>query len=325
MRRVWLIIVFACFAFTACQKSSYNRLSKWSDPKIRKIKVLSTTQMIDDLVQEIAGHFVLHQALIENDADPHTYELVKGDSDKIFAADLILYNGLDLEHGASLKNCLKKHKRSMSLADEIAKQTAEYPFIVIEGQIDPHIWMDVKLFSKAIDPIVKMLSELDPEHKKVYERRGKKLFAKMVAIDHFIKASLRSIPDDKRFLVTTHDAFYYFSRAYLGDRDAFTSRVASPEGLAPDGQLALGDIRMIINFAKKHKIKTLFGESNLSKAALKKVVLSLQRNQKDVKIAPENLFGDSVGDKSSGVTTYLQMMIHNAKVIKMYLGAVDEK
>lgn len=321
MRYFFLVLVhFLCLFALSCQKKTSNTHAQWSQ-KIPQIKVLSTTPMIDDLVGAIGKHHVMHRSLISGDLDPHSYELVKGDNDKIHFADIIFYNGLDLEHGASLKTCLKKHKKAISIAREISKNSKE-EFIIINGQADPHIWMDVKLFSLAIDPIVKQLSLLDPEHQEEFEKNGQELLAKMLATDYCIKKLMKNIPEEKKYLITTHDAFYYFSRAYLTEDHDFLDRVAAPEGLAPDGQMSLSDIKKIIHFSLEKNIDTLFSESNLSQDALKKVVKSLKRKHKNAKIAQDYLYGDSLGEKGSEADDYLKMMLYNAKVISKNLGQI---
>lgn len=320
MKKIIRFFVFTTIIFVgfSCSKQKVQTGKVWSG-KSSKVKVLSTTPMIDYLVGAIAQDHVFHQALITGDLDPHSYELVKGDRDKIYYADIIFYNGLDLEHGASVKNCLKKHKNSVSVAEELSKNSL-VEFIKVDGQLDPHIWMDVKLFSFAIDPIVRKLSELDKDHKAEFEENGKKLLAKMLAVDYLIKKSMQKIPLEKRKLVTTHDAFYYFSRAYLADdKEDYLTRVASPEGLAPDGQMSISDIKEIINFSLQNDIDVLFAESNLSQDALKKVILSLKRKRKRAKIASEHLYGDAIGHKGSGADDYLKMMLHNAKTIESNL------
>ncbi len=320
-----VLALLACLLMVlgvSCYKPKVRNKNVWRVSS-SKIKVMSTTPMIDYLVGAIGKEHILHQPLISGDLDPHSYELVKGDSDKIHHSDIIFYNGLDLEHGASLKTCLKNHKKSISLAKEMAKYSG-VEFIIVDGQVDPHMWMDVKLFSFGIEPIVKNLSMLDEKHKKDFEKNGKELLVKMLAIDYIIKKSMNSIPSEKRKLVTTHDAFYYFSRAYLTDSKDFLSCVASPEGLAPDGQMSISDIKKIINFSLENNIDVLFSESNLSQDALKKVVLSLKRKKKDAKIASEHLYGDAVGERGSGAEDYLKMMLHNAKVISNNLGQKNE-
>ncbi len=323
MIKKFLIIAVLLLSVMSCQRVSKKNAVKWSK-ETNKLKVLSTTPMIDYMVGQIGGDNTINGALITGNLDPHSYELVKGDNDKIGHADVIFYNGLGLEHGASLKTCLQKHAKAVSIAAEIEKKWPN-EFIYLEGIPDPHIWMDVGLFAKAIDPIVSQLSDLDPEHQEAFRTNGQKLLEKMLAVDLGIKKLLKKIPSHNRYLITTHDAFFYFSRAYLSatENDYF-ERVSSPEGLAPDGQMSFSDILGIVDFALKYNISVLFSESNVSQDALKKVVSSIKKKQKRVKISPDELYGDAVGAKGSGAENYLEMMVHNARVIAKNLRGDHE-
>ena len=144
----WIFsLIIMCFLFAACEKRAKSPYMEENG----KIKVLSTTAMIDDLVGAIGGDEIDHLSLIIGEIDPHSYELVKGDDEKLSRATIIFYNGLGLEHGASLSKHLKSHSRALGLGDILYRENPE-PFIYVDGQLDPHFWMDVALFAKAIDP-----------------------------------------------------------------------------------------------------------------------------------------------------------------------------
>ncbi len=299
-------------------------MQEWMEPS-SKIKVLSTTAMLDDLVAEIGGEYVLHRSLIQGSLDPHSYELVKGDHEKIHQADLIFFNGFDLEHGASLKFLLENSPKTVSLGKHLLK-THQDQLIYIDSHIDPHIWMDVSLFAKCIDPIASELANKDPEHKEQYQKRAKMLHEKMEQIDAQMYGLLQNIPESKRYLIASHDAFFYFTRRYLAPAEEKThmekwkKRFSAPEGLAPDGQISTQDIQKIIEHALKHQITVVFPESNVNRDGVQKIVGVL--NKKGVKtfLAKECLYGDAMGDKDSGADTYLNMMLHNAYTINKYLA-----
>ncbi len=289
-----------------------------------KVQVLSTTAMIGDLVGRIGSPFVESGVLISVELDPHSYELVKGDDEKFSAARVVFSNGLGLEHGASLRYWVEKHPFSVAVGDEIQRKRPEL-ILVSEGERDPHVWMDISLWANAIDPIVEALSQTDPEHADVYKENGSSLLAEMLSAHEKIRATLAAIPSEKRFLVTSHDAFHYFTRSYLaeeGDED-WQQRCAAPEGLSPDGQLSVTDIQRIIDHLCLYQVGVVFPESNLSRDSLRKIVSSCREKGLDVKISNQVLYGDAMGPPGSGADSYLKMIEHNAAVLLRDWSALD--
>ncbi len=282
-----------------------------------KTKVLSTTAMIDDLVAEIGKERVDHLALIVGEVDPHSYELVKGDDEKLKGADIIFFNGLGLEHGASLHYQLGHHPHAIGLGDQIAKRHPE-AILRVDHQVDPHIWMDVALWSEGISPIVEALIEIDPAGADDYRKNGEELRKKMLGVHEEIRRELQQVPSAKRFLVTSHDAFNYFARCYLADEgeDSWEKRFAAPEGLAPDGQLSSADIQEIIAHLTIYRIGVVFPESNVSKDSLKKIVSACLNKGLLVKVSAHVLYGDAMGPSGSDADTYLKMMKHNGAVLR---------
>ncbi|HSX04774.1 MAG TPA: zinc ABC transporter substrate-binding protein [Rhabdochlamydiaceae bacterium] len=288
-------------------------MSKWME-KNGKVKVLCTTAIIEDLVAQIGGPHIDHISLIIGQMDPHSYELVKGDNEKISLAGLIFSHGLGLEHGASLHYQLQHHPNVVSLGDEIRKSTPE-KILFVEGQLDPHVWMDISLWSGAVDPIVKALSEKDPAHATIYQENGKAVLQEMRAVHEELKEKIHQVPLEKRYLVTSHDAFHYFTQAYLGDDLSWQERCQAPEGLAPDGQLSTADIQRIIDHLFAHRIAVVFPESNVSKDALKKIVSSCAKKGLQVRISDQSLYGDAMGGVNSDANSYLGMIRHNVIVL----------
>ncbi|MBF5058920.1 metal ABC transporter solute-binding protein, Zn/Mn family [Candidatus Neptunochlamydia vexilliferae] len=309
--RQLLLVLSLCF-LAACGKPVNQSYMEESG----KVKVLSTTAMIDDLVAAVGGEEIDHLSLIVGDLDPHSYELVKGDDEKLARADLIFYNGLGLEHGASLSKHLDFHPEALPLGDILYRQNPD-SFIVIEGQLDPHFWMDVALFAQTIDPIVAALSKKAPQYASLFKERGEVLKKEMMERDQSLLSKMQAIPAEKRYLVTSHDAFYYFAKRYLAapEEKEWKNRFIAPEGLAPDGQMSILDIQAVSEFLCAHHIETVFPESNINQDALKKIAAICKEKGLDVKIAPAPLYGDTMGEKES----YLEMMKHNGETLNHYL------
>jgi len=308
----------------SCQQDRQADVKRWMESS-GKVKVLSTTAMIDSLVREVGGDNVDAHTLIIGELNPHTYQLVKGDDEKFMVADIIFFNGLNLEHGPSLKKTLSEKKNAHGLGNLIYQEHPEL-ILKIDQELDPHIWMDVSLFAETIPHIVRALSEKDPEHKADYEKRGRGLSEKLGKIHEKIKAVLQEVPLEKRYLVTSHDAFSYFARAYLApDQMEWQERVQAPEGLAPDSQLSLLDIKSVIDHLKRFNIEVIFPETNVSQDSIRKIVDAGKDNGMTIKIAGCPLFADAMGPPGSDGDTYEKMMLHNARTIADYLQGKEEK
>lgn len=326
---VWgyLLCVF-CFGCTpSSEHFQQSSLQQWMKED-GHVKVLASTAMIGDLVRQIGFPYVDTMVLIQGELDPHSYELVKGDDEKLARADVIFFNGLGLEHGPSLRKYFQESKRAVSLGDLIKK---EDPLLILSdrGQVDPHIWMDISLWEKNVPLIVDALKEKDPEHAAYYQEQGSSLQKKMEEVNLQVKQMMQSIPPEKRYLVTSHDAFNYFTRQYLATADEtefvqWKTRFVAPEGLAPEGQMSVKDIKEIVSHMKQYGILVLFPESNVSKDSIKKILdAGLQEGYK-FQIAKEPLYGDAMGPVDSDAGGYLGMLMSNAKVILKYLKT-DEK
>ena len=317
---VLLSLVLTTLVGCSCDAPSGNEQSSrqlWMTQN-GKVKVLSTISMIDDLVRQIGNGYVDSSVLILGELDPHSYQLVKGDDEKLAFADIIFYNGLGLEHGPSLHGYLAEQKKAIGLGDKI--QAAE-PSAILEfrGQTDPHIWMDIGMWSKTVPYIVQALSEKDPAHADVYHANGEKLMKTMLEANAKVKDELQQIPAKNRYLVTSHDAFAYFTRAYLvedqEDVSSWMDRFAAPEGLAPESQISTSHIKEIIEHLKQFDIRVIFSESNVNRDSLRKIVQAANQQGMEVRIADVALYADAMGPTGSEADTYLKMIQYNAKAI----------
>lgn len=289
-----------------------------------KIRVLSTVEMINDVVQRVGRDHVVALTLIKGSLDPHTYELVKGDGEKLDYADIIFWNGLELEHGPSLKHRLSMSGKAFALGDIIQKQE---PNVVlnVDGRVDPHIWMDISIWMKTVPVIAEVLGEIDPENKEEYLKNAKEYVLEMKETHDEVLTLMKSVPSQRRYLVTSHDAFNYFARSYLADADEVSqkqweSRVIAPEGLAPEAQISTMDIQKTIDYLKAYKIDVIFPESNVSRDSIKKIVNAGREKGMDLIVADTALYGDAMGEAGSSGDTYLKMIKHNVVVISSYLN-----
>lgn len=313
---IFPLLAFLC-SCSPQQGERSEKLRHWMKPNGR-IKVLCTIAMITDMVNMIGGEEIDTTTLISGGLDPHSYQLVKGDDEKLLAADIVFFNGLGLEHGPSLHQHLVENKKAVSFGDHLL----ENPGAVynVDGLPDPHIWMDIVLWSQGIDPVVAALSKQRPEKTAFFKERGDFVRHLLLEQDREIRALVHSLPPEKRYLVTSHDAFHYFARSYLATEEeqknnTWQKRCAAPEGLAPDSMLSVNDIREIISHLKEYSIEVVFTESNINQDSIRKIVSAAQEEQIPVRIANCSLYSDAMGVPGSESDTYIKMIKHNAACI----------
>ncbi len=327
----WLFALPAfCLLLLACTQCTsegltarHAYLKEWHKDN-GKIKTLSTTCIVGDIVSKVGGEYVDNLCLIAADLDPHSYQLVKGDDEKMAFANIVFASGLGLEHGPSLHQYLSKSDKTVSIGDEIAK-TAPGAILTYQGQTDPHIWTDISLWMRSLPIVVKALSDHDPAHAEVFRANAEHLYHAMEKTHRETRSKLLAVPDDKRFLVTSHDAFNYFARAYLATdqelaNNTWGKRFQAPEGLAPDSQLSSKHIQEILDHLTEYHIHVIFPESNLSKDSIRKLVQAGEENGLVLTIADTPLYGDAMGPEGSDGETYLKMIEHNARTLVQYLN-----
>jgi manganese/zinc/iron transport system substrate-binding protein len=316
MFRIFLVVILGLGVASCTQRVPSERareLQEWMRDNGKK-KILCTTAQIKDLVKGVGGDVVDVIALIEGEHDPHSYQLVKGDDEKFLRADCIFSNGLGLEHGSSLARKLRANPHAYALGDAILRHNPSH--ILFLGKTpDPHIWMDMELFAESVPFIVEVLGTICPSHKDLMKKNGKKLQEELEKNHHYIQNLLHQIPAQRRYLVTTHDAFGYFARAYLSQKSelengSWEDRVEAPEGLAPSGELSTADISRIVDHILAHKIDVIFPEMNLSRDSLKKLIACVEKKGGHLRIAKKPLFGDSIGKE------YIASMRYNGETIR---------
>ncbi len=319
MNRIGKYLIFLISFLVACS-SQDNALKKWIENNGKK-KILATTSMVGDLVQSIGGDRIDLLTLIDGELDPHSYELVKGDDEKLQFADLIFYNGLGLEHGASLSYYLQKSKKAVPLGNYLQSKYPEKILRTEEGTIDPHVWMDIQLWSHAGEIVLEQLILLDPDGKKLFRKNFAQVEKELLDLDKETQKEFLSLDSSKRFLVTSHDAFQYFARRYLAEKEEenWKQRLSSPEGLAPEGEISPNDIKMVLAFLKKNHISVIFPESNVPQSSLQKIASDAKKMGLSVIVAKEILYGDTMPPAKEGISRYTEMHKHNAKVITEYL------
>jgi manganese/zinc/iron transport system substrate-binding protein len=280
-----------------------------SSHKKNTLSVICTTSMITDAVKKIAGDLVEVHGLMGPGVDPHTYRATEGDVHRLATADIIFYNGLHLEGKmAELFKKMSSCTTAVAVADAIAHTQLLTPPDT-HGIYDPHIWFDVSLWQQVVKTIRDTLIAVDlqEEHQKQYAQRADDYLNELHMLHAYILAKTTKIPKEQRILVTAHDAFSYFGRAY-------NFQVVGLQGISTDSDISTRDVQHVVDFILTHKIPTIFVESSIAHRTLQAVQYAVQAHGKQVHIG-EELFSDALGDPNTQAGTYIGMVRHNVDAI----------
>jgi manganese/zinc/iron transport system substrate-binding protein len=263
--------------------------------------------MIADAVRCIAGDAMQVKALMGPGVDPHTYRARQSDLEELMHADLILFHGLHLEgklveilHHGELTHCAKAVTRSLDTTQLILSDAHAELY-------DPHVWHDVTLWREVVQEITRILCDYDPQHVQLYHERAKAYDAELAVLDGEIHRTLSMVPHNIRSLVTSHDAFRYFGRAY-------GYHVQGIQGISTDAQPSARDIQLLVEYLVQHRIPAIFCESSTSPRAIRSLQEKAQARGLRVHVGAE-LFSDALGVVGSSAQTYVGMMQCNAQAI----------
>ena len=180
------------------------------------------------------------------------------------------------------------------------------------GHADPHVWMDITAWSQCVDVVADAMGEHDPKHASDYRRRADEYQVQLAEMDEYVRQSINTIPKKRCWLVTAHDAFGYFSRAYK-------IPTRSVQGISTDSDAAIDDINQLVSFITERKIAAIFVESSVNPKNITAIVEGCKQSNWDVRIGGK-LYSDAMGAPGTYTGTYVGMMDHNATTITRALG-----
>ncbi|MFM6323487.1 MAG: metal ABC transporter solute-binding protein, Zn/Mn family [Microcystis panniformis] len=273
----------------------------------QKPKVISTSTIIADLTARVGGEEIDHQDILKPGDDPHVYEPVPADSVALEKADLILYNGYNLEPGL-----IKMINSTGIKAKKVAVGEAIKPLqLEKEGQKvpDPHVWGSAKNGIIMVEKIRDQLIELSPEDKEIFTENAAQLIRELENLDRWITTAIETIPPSQRQLVTTHDAFQYYAHAY-GLKVAGTLI-----GISTEEQPSAQTVKNLADAIKNLRVPAIFAETTINPALITTVA-----EEAGVKLAPQQLYSDSIGAVGTGGDSYVKMLKENTRSIVESLG-----
>lgn len=305
-----LVLTVASLAIMNCKSSNQEAET---DAGSGKLKVVTTATMVTDLLKQIGGDKVSVHGLIPVEEDPHHYEEKSKDVKQRMQADAIFYIGLHFESNFErpFQAMIKQGKNVFALGESIEK--SKLRSLVGEGsQHDCHVWGDVAHMITMADAAVAGLVKADPKNADFYKKQGEAYKKELSDLQAWIAKRVAEIPEGQRKLVTSHDAFDYFANAYGFE-------VAPIQGISTVADTKLEDLNKVVDFIKKHNIKTVFGENSTSDKGV-----DLVAKTAGIKVSAEPLAADSTFEAGDVVTvngesydrgTYIGMVKHNVNTI----------
>ncbi|EWH13887.1 metal ion ABC transporter periplasmic protein [Cellulophaga geojensis KL-A] len=298
---IYVLISVLMVSLSACKTDAKKAVNG-------KLNVVTTTTMITDLLQNIGGNTINVVGLMGSGVDPHLYKASEGDVTKLVNADVVFYGGLHLE--GKLVEVFEKMertgKKTIAVSDALNKKEligSEY----FASNYDPHIWFNVTFWKQITTYVTNELKKADPKNAAVYEQNSKKYLQELTKLDAEVRGKINELPQDKRILVTAHDAFNYFGASY-------NFNVVGLQGLSTATEAGVQDVQELSKFIIENKVKAIFVESSVPKRTIEALQASVTSKNHDVAIGG-TLYSDALGDKGTVEGTYIGMFKYNVTTI----------
>lgn len=294
------IILLVCLLFASCKGTIVER--QHSKPYL-----VATTTLLADAIRNIVKDSAEVVSIMGPGVDPHLYKASLGDLRKFMDADHIFYQGLHLE--GKMAEVLEKLGRTKSvtgLANQLPKELVYQP--VVGGNFpDPHIWFDVRLWKEVVLIARDVLIKDYPQSSDFFAKNTADYVAQLDTLDAYVRTQIHSIPESKRVLITAHDAFSYFGRAY-------DIEVKGLQGISTQAEFGLKDVSDLVKLIVERDIQAVFVETSVSDKALRAVVEGVGSKNKKVSIGGL-LYTDALGASDTPEGTYMGMVRYNVNTI----------
>ena len=303
MKRIFkllTVMMISLFIIACGEKKEETKTSN----EIQKIKVTTTLNYYQNLIEEIGGDKVEVTGLMKEGEDPHLYVATAGDVEKLQNADLVVYGGLHLEGKMTDIFANLSNKYILNLGDQLDKSLLHKED---ENTYDPHVWFNTKFWAIQAKSVADKLSEILPENKEYFENNLQTYLKSLDEATEYIQAKINEIPKESRYLITAHDAFAYFA-------EQFGLQVKAIQGVSTDSEIGAKQIEDLANFIVEHNIKAIFVESSVNHKSIEALQEAVKAKGGNVEIGGE-LYSDSMGDKENNTETYIKTIKANADTI----------
>lgn len=274
-----------------------------------RLSVVATTSMLADLARVLGSSHVDVTGLMGPGVDPHLYKASEGDVTRMASAEVILYNGLHLEGKMTdvFEQMSGRGIRTVPVAELSIEEDRLLESDQFSGNYDPHVWFDVSLWKDVASRTADVLAERAPDHASQIRDNLDSYLAELDTLDAYVRETVSELPESQRVLVTSHDAFGYFGRAYGFD-------VRGLQGISTATEAGTADVQNLADFVAERRIPALFVESSVSPRGIEAVREAVRSRGFEVSIGG-TLYGDALGDPGTPSGTYLGMIRHNVDTI----------
>jgi manganese/iron transport system substrate-binding protein len=271
----------------------------------KPFRVVTTFTVIQDIAQNIAGDKAIVESITKPGAEIHDYQPTPLDIVKAQAADLVLWNGFNLERWFErFFDNVRGVPLAVVTADIVPISITEGPY---DGRPNPHAWMSPSNALIYVENIRKALVKFDPKNADTYNKNAADYAAKIKALDEPLRKRLAGIPENQRWLVTSEGAFSYLTRDY-GMKEAYLWPINADEQGTPK------QVRRVIDLVRKNKIPVVFSESTISDRAAKQVA-----RETGAKYGGQ-LYVDSLSAANGPVPSYLDLLKVTVETIAKGFG-----
>lgn len=300
----WALAALMVVAASGCTTATTG-----GDLTTRPIRVVTTIGMITDIVQVVGGDRVTVTGLMGPGVDPHLYKASEGDVIRLQEADVVFYGGLHLE--AKMGEVLEEMQaggttRTVAVTDLIDRALLMAP-PEFAGSYDPHVWFDVTMWMKAVEQVRATLVEMDPGSAALYEANAAAYLLELEDLHAYVQAQAQRVPEQLRVIITAHDAFNYFGRAYGFE-------VRGLQGISTESQASTADVQTLADFIAERGIPAIFVESSVPQRNVEAVQAAVEARGVAVTIGG-SLFSDAMGSPGTPEGTYIGMVTHNIDTI----------
>ncbi|WP_201239861.1 metal ABC transporter solute-binding protein, Zn/Mn family [Rhodothalassium salexigens] len=275
-----------------------------------KPRVVATIAQIGEPLARIAGDALRVSSLMGPGVDPHLYRPTRSDILALTRADLIVWTGQTLE--SKMAGAIRRLGRRVDQVALIEHLPPERLLQDADNKRDPHLWMDVGLWRTALDAGVAALMRLAPDEADAIRARADAYFTELGALDAYVRQVMAGVPERRRVLITAHDAFAYFGRAYQ-------IQVEGVQGTSTETEAGLKDIERLVRLIVERDLAAVFAETSVSDRNVTALIEGAAARGHDVVLGGE-LFSDAMGEPGTYLGTYVGMLDHNGTTIARALG-----
>ncbi|MGB3546338.1 MAG: zinc ABC transporter substrate-binding protein [Saprospiraceae bacterium] len=271
------------------------------------LNIVTTTTMITDLVKNIGGDSVRVQGLMGSGVDPHLYKAGEGDVSKLTGADVVFYSGLHLEGKlVDVFERMGRDGKTIALAEVLDKSGligSDY----FASNYDPHIWFNIEYWKQITNYLTEELSKLDPGHAEFFAQNRTAYLQQLDALEADVRQTIATLPEDKRVLITAHDAFNYFGKEYGFE-------VVGLQGLSTATEAGVQDVQKLAQLIIEKRVKAIFVETSVPRRTIEALQQAVKAQGFDVQIGG-TLYSDALGSAGTEEGTYIGMFRYNVQTI----------